>query len=135
MIYFTFHCKSVRNNPKVTTAAETARRKVTADIKDYARTEDSTYLTYPEWYIVWSYQEKADFQQKHLPSGFPYFAAIQQYWSGYCCVYGLTRGRYPFNFGDHVMLAVIGTSFSMEYLVKGAYEKSIGKLTEWLSRN
>jgi hypothetical protein len=135
MIYFMVHCKATRTDPKVLSQASAARKKASGDLRDYPRTEESTYLTYPEWYIVWSYQEKADFQEKHLPSGFPYFAAIQQYWSGYCCVYGVTRSRYPFNFGDHVMLAVIGTSFSMEYLVKAAYEKSIGKLTEWLSRN
>jgi hypothetical protein len=133
MIYFAVTCKSEQTLPQV--AAQTAedRKKVTAGIKDYERPEQDTYLTYPEWYIVWSYQEKADFQEKHLPSGFPYFTAIKQYWSGYCCVYGLTRGRYPFNLGDHVMLAVIGSSFSGEYAVKGAYENTVGRLTEWLS--
>src|SRR5262249_59737160 len=45
----------------------------------------------------------------------------------------VTRGRYPFNFGDHVMLAVIGSSFSVEYVIRGVYEKSVGRLTEWLS--
>ena len=135
MIYFSFHCKATRKDPKQLSQAAAARKKVTADLRDYARTEESTYLTYPEWYIVWSYQEKADFQEKHLPSGFPYFASIQQYWSGYCCAYAVTRSRYPFNFGDHLMLAVIGASFSGEYAVKGAYEKTVGKLTEWLSGN
>ena len=135
MIYFALHCKAAGGELKSISAAAAERRKVTAGIKDYARTEESTYLTYPEWYIVWSYQEKADYQEKHLPSGFPYFAAIRQYWSGYCCVYALTRGGYPFNFGDHVMLAVIGTSFSGEYALKGVYEKTVGRLTEWVSGN
>ncbi len=31
------------------------------------------------------------------------------------------------------MLAVIGSSFSFEYAIKGAYEKTMGRLTEWLS--
>ena len=78
------------------------RKSATADIKDYSRPEDDTYLSYPEWYIVWSYQEKADFQQSHLPSGFPYFGAVRQYWSGYCCISRLTRGKYPFNAGEQV---------------------------------
>lgn len=133
MIYFAVRCKGTRTEYKVLSTAAPGRKTVTAPIKDYARPEESTYLTYPEWYIVWSYQEKADFQERHLPSGFPYFAAITQYWRGYCCVYSLTRTRYPFNFGDHVMLAVIGSSFSGEYALKGVYEKTIGKLTEWLS--
>ncbi len=126
-------CASVQKQLKPLSEPATQSRTVAAEIKDYARPEEDTYLTYPEWYIVWSYQEKADFQERHLPSGFTYFGAIQQYWSGYCCVYGLTRGRYPFNFGDHVMLAVIGTSFSLEYAIKGLYEKTVGNLSERLS--
>ena len=34
-----------------------------------------------------------------------------------------------------MMLGVIGTSFTVEYLVKGIYEKTIGRLAEWLSSN
>ncbi|MGC2720804.1 MAG: hypothetical protein WA209_14565 [Candidatus Acidiferrales bacterium] len=104
-----------------------------AKIKDYVRPEDDAYLGYPEWYIVWSYQEKADYQQSHLPSGFPYFGAVRQYWSSYCCISRLIHGKYPFNGGEQVMLVVIGTSFSAEYILKGAYETTIGRFTEWLS--
>jgi len=102
-------------------------------IKDYVRPEDDAYLGYPEWYIVWSYQEKADYQQNQVPSGFPYFGAVRQYWSSYCCISRLIHGKYPFNGGEQVMLVVIGTSFSAEYILKGAYEKTIGRLSEWTS--
>ena len=85
------------------------------------------------WFFVLSYTEKADFQQNHLPSGFPYFKSIQQYWSSYCCVHGLTHGKYPFDFGEHEMLVVIGSSFSVEYLIRAAYENTMGRFTEWLS--
>lgn len=111
------------------------RKTATAGIKDYYRPEDDTFLSYPEWYIVWSYQEKADFQQNRMPSGFPYFGAVRQYWSSYCCISRLTGGKYPFNGGEQVMLVVIGTSFSAEYILKGAYEKTVGRLTEWSSGN
>jgi hypothetical protein len=130
---FAARCASVHTQLKPLSKPARQSPTVAEKIRDYARPEENTYLTYPEWYIVWSYQEKADFQEKHLPSQFPYFGAIQQCWGGYCCVYGMTRGRYPFNFGDHVMLAVIGTSFSLEYAIKGFYEKTVGKLSEWLS--
>lgn len=109
------------------------RKAPTAGIKDYSRPDDDTYLSYPEWYIVWSYQEKADFQEKRLPSGFPYFSEVRQYWSSYCCISRLTHGRYAFNGGEQFMLVVIGTSFSAEYILKGAYEKTIGRLSEWTS--
>jgi hypothetical protein len=109
------------------------RKSATADIKDYFRPEDDTYLSYPEWYIVWSYEEKADFQKQHLPSGFPYFGAVRQYWNSYCCITRLTRGKYRFNGGEQLMLVVIGTSFSVEYILKGIYENTIGRLSEWSS--
>lgn len=124
-IVFAVHCSTIRGRFQPSTPTTTG-------IPGYSRPEDDTFLTYAEWYIVWSYLEKAAWQQQHLPSGFPYFRAIRQYWSGYCCSYGVVRGRYPFNFGDHLMLVVIGTSFSVEYGLKGAYENTIGRLTEWV---
>lgn len=130
---FVKRCATVPRQPKVPSEASQQRMKVTDGIKDYARAEDSTYLGYPEWFIVWSYTEKADFQQQHPPSGFAYLKSIRQYWSGYCCVYGLTSGKYPFDFGEHAMLAVIGTSFSVEYLIRSAYENTVGRFAEWTS--
>lgn len=109
------------------------RKAATAGINGYSRPEDDTYLSYPEWYIVWSYQEKADYQEKNLPSGFPFFQSMRQYWNSYCCISHLTKGKYGFNVGEQLMLAVIGTSFSAEYILKGLYEKTIGRLTEWTS--
>src|SRR5690242_10106674 len=53
-------------------------------IPGYSRPEDDAFLEWAEWYIVWSYQEKANWQRTQLPSGFSYFGAIGQYWSGYC---------------------------------------------------
>jgi hypothetical protein len=123
---FAIHCSTVRGNFHPSVPTQTGH-----GIANYARPEDDTFLTYAEWYIVWSYQEKAAWQQAHLPSSFPYFQAIGQYWSGYCCSYGVVRGRYPFNFGDHLMLVVIGTSFTVEYALKGAYEDTLGRLSEW----
>ena len=109
------------------------RKAAVSGIIGYARPEDDTFLSYPEWYIVWSYQEKADFQQHHLPSAFPYFRAVRQYWSSYCCISRLMSGKYSFNWGEQVMLVVIGSSFSAEYILKGGYEDTIGRLSEWSS--
>ena len=126
-IIFAVHCSTVRGHFEPSPATTQGK-----GIAGYVRPEDDTFLTYAEWYIVWSYREKAAYQQTHLPSGFPYFGAIGQYWSGYCCSYGVVHGRYPFNFGDHLMLVVIGTSFTLEYTLKGAYENSVGRLSEWI---
>jgi hypothetical protein len=94
--------------------------------------EDS-YFSYPEWYIVWSYEERAQYLPKNLPSGFPYFASIAQYWRSYCFICGLTQSRHQFNFGDHLSSMVLGGSFALEYSIRGAYEQTIGRLSEWTS--
>lgn len=107
--------------------------KVKESLKDYSRSEEQTYLTLPEWYIVYSADEYASFLKKNPPSQFPYFSAVGQYWGSYCHVYGITRAEYPFNYGYHVVLFVIGTSFSVENAVKGIYENTLGRITELLS--
>src|SRR5271163_4496838 len=98
-IAFAVHCNKPLGNFQPSVPMQTGK-----GIEGYARPEDDTFLTYSEWYIVWSYQEKAEWQQSKLPSGFYYFGAIGQYWSGYCLSCEVVRGRYPFNFGDHLML-------------------------------
>lgn len=99
----------------------------------YRRDEDNTYLTFPEWYIVYSAEEYAATLKGGRPSRFPYVAASGQYWCAYARAYGLTKGRYAFNGGYHLTLGVIGASFTVEELIKGAYENSVGRVFEWLS--
>lgn len=96
----------------------------------YPRLEDQTYLTLPEWYIVYSAEEYGAFIAQRQPSRFPYFDAIVQYWDTYYRVCAVTRDQYPVNGGYHLMLGVIGSSFTAEYIVKGLYENSIGMLIE-----
>jgi hypothetical protein len=97
------------------------------------RPEEQTFLTLPEWYIVYSADEYAAFLANNRPSGFPYFRAVGQYWQAYYDVCTVTRDRYPFNSGTQLMLAVIGTSFTAENMFKGIYENTIGRVSEWSS--
>jgi FAD/FMN-containing dehydrogenase len=99
----------------------------------YLRDESQTYLTLPEWFLVFSPDEYAHYLQTHEPSGYPYFGAVGQFWRHYADVIHLTRGAYSFNWGYHLMVFVIGTSFSVENLLKGVYERTIGKVAEWSS--
>jgi hypothetical protein len=104
-----------------------------ADICANKRPLEDSYFSYPEWYIVWSYEERAQYLPKNLPSGFPYFASIGQYWHSYCFICGLTQSRHQFNFGDHLSSFVLGGSFALEYAIRGAYEQTIGRVSEWTS--
>jgi hypothetical protein len=134
ILSFRAHCAPIRLLFSPTTSAVHNPAQA-AGLANYGRPEVDTFYTYPEWYIVWSYQSKADFQQGHLPSGYSYFGDIAQFWQAYCRMYSATRAAYPSPIGDHIMLAVIGSSFSVEYALKGLYEKTIGALSEWTSRH
>jgi len=104
-----------------------------AGVEGYARPGASTFLTLPEWYIVYSTEEYAAAIEGGAPSQFPYVGAIRQFWRYYRRVCAVTRNQYPFDTGVHLMLGVIGMSFSAENAVKGVYEKTLGRVTEWIA--
>src|SRR6266478_4058013 len=118
--------------PPGVTVSTGANQAGSLDSKGKRPIEDS-YFSYPEWYIVWSYEERAQYLAKNLPSGFPYFASIGHYWRSYCFICGLTQSRHQFNFGDHLSSFVLGGSLALEYAIRGAYEQSVGRLSEWTS--
>jgi hypothetical protein len=94
------------------------------------RNAEQTFLTYPEWFLVHSPNEMAAFFRQNLPGNFPYFSHIGQFWSSYGVVYERTRDEFPFNGEYHTVLTVIGISTTVEYGIKGAYEYTIGRLSE-----
>lgn len=91
-----------------------------------------TYLVFPEWFIVYATDDLAKICKATYPSNFPYFLSIFQFWYAYIKVSMLTR-KMTFNFQYHIMLIIIGISFSMEMLIKGLYEKTIGRISWFLS--
>ena len=121
------HCFNVRSQ---TVERSADLRRVAADVKGYFRNESGTYLTLPEWYIVYSADEYASFVKSRAPSRFPYFSAADQYWRYYEQACRATKRVYPFDLGNHLMLGVIGMSFWAENVAKGLYENTIGVLTE-----
>jgi hypothetical protein len=98
--------------------------------QEHRRGPEQTFLTVPEWFLVHSPAEYAEFIKSQPPSEFPYFGHIGQFWQTYGAVYDATKSDYPFNAGYHVMVMVIGTSTTVEYGLKAAYETLIGRLTE-----
>jgi hypothetical protein len=110
-----------------------ASQEQSAAAPSYARREDQTYLTLPEWYVVFSADEYANYLAQHPPSGFPYVQATLQFWQAFDEVCAITRDRYPLNRNYSLMLMVVGTSFTAENIFKGIYENTIGRVSEWTS--
>lgn len=102
-------------------------------VKDYARAEEQTFLTLPEWFIVFSADEYAKSLEKQAPSKFPYFKNIGQFWSAYGTVSRKAKAEYPYNFRYNLMNWVIGASFTVEMFFAGIYENTFGILTELIS--
>lgn len=96
----------------------------------WRRAPDQTFLTLPEWTVVYSADETGAFLADHRPSAFPWFAAVGQFWSNYRAVWAVCRDRYDFNTGYHAMIAVVGASYTVEYVTKGLYENTLGRLFE-----
>jgi len=102
------------------------------DIAGYARTEESTFLTYPEWAIVYAARDYAAFTGGNFPSRFPFLAYAGRFWQDYALMIRASAA-YPFNVQNHLMLLVIGTSDTIELAVQALYENTAGRLTEALA--
>jgi hypothetical protein len=98
---------------------------------EHIRTAEQTFLTYPEWFLVFSPAEYAAYLKTERPSGFPFWGHIGQFWSSYKAVFDATQaGGYAFNGGYHLMVMVIGISTTVEYGIKSIYENLIGRVAE-----
>ena len=96
---------------------------------EHLRPADQTFLTYPEWFLVHSPAEQANYARTHTTTTFPYMGHIRQLWRSYSIMYDQIKGSFPFNTGYHIMIWVISVSTTVEYGMKGLYETIIGRLT------
>ena len=124
ILYIEFGCGG-------TTAKGPAYRPLIRDA-EWRREEARTWLTYPEWHIVYSADSFGRFLEKNRPSGYSYLRDIKGFWSGYCAVNRASAASGGADAGTRMMLYTIGLSFSAELLVKGLYENTVGRLFEWI---
>ncbi len=106
---------------------------VASTTAQYYRAFDNAYLSLPEWYIVYNADEYATVLHDSLPSRFPYFASNDEYWREHGLVLGKTASSSHDNSDYRTVLNVIGWSFTAENTIKGVYENTIGRLSEWVA--
>jgi len=98
-----------------------------------ARPEARTWLTYPEWHIVYSAESLGrHLRQKRPPSAYPYLADVGAFWSSTCAVSHAAGGASGAGEAK-VMIYTIGLSFAAEMVVKSAWENTVGRLFEAVS--
>lgn len=117
-----------------TTAREsgTLTRTPLVDDRGYARRESDSYLSFPEWHIVYAYEDLAGVLRRGDPSDFAYGRQIVAFWTSLCRLTRVVTARGSVGMDTKVMLYTIGWSFTVELAIKGAYEKTVGRLFEWL---
>jgi hypothetical protein len=89
-----------------------------------------TYLSYPEWHLVYCPEEQASYFKRRTSSTFPFMEQSDQIWEGYKIMNDQVKDSYKVDFSYHLMIWVIGISSSLEYSIKAWYETVIGRVTD-----
>jgi len=98
----------------------------------YQRREANTYLTYPEWHIVYAYDGLAAAVQASDEHAFDYAASVTRFWSSTCALMRVADAHGGADWDTRSMIHTIGVSFALEMAVKAAYEETVGRATAWL---
>jgi len=119
--------------PSAALAAPTEARALLAiDQQGYRRKQDNTYFTFPEWYIVYSFEDFGRFLDRSSESQFNYLGHILGFWQSFCTINRAVPESGESRFEVKTMIYVIGVSYSTEYAIKGSYENTVGRLFEWI---
>lgn len=118
----------------VSALSEKERELVGKEFAVYnSRGVEQTYLTLPEWYMVYSYNEFGDFLQENgKQTDFPFIKSIKNFWSYYSISLAESRNE-KFNWNYNFVSLVIGVNFTVEYLIKSVYENTVGNVTQFIS--
>src|ERR1043166_2561023 len=105
----------------VVTAASTAAPATALpaiDEKGYRRKLDNTFFTFPEWYIVYSFEDFGRFLDKSSESHFNYLGHIFGFWRSFCTINRAVPPAAESRTEVKTMIHVIGVSYSVEYAIK-----------------
>lgn len=92
------------------------------------RPEARTLLTYPEWHIVHAYEDYAAVIHTGDPADFGYLQSIGGFWSSLCALSQVAGDHGGIDGPTKQMVYTIGVSFSAEFLLKAAYEETLGRV-------
>jgi hypothetical protein len=95
---------------------------------EFQRQEANTYLTYPEWHIVYAYEGLAKVLETGDEHQFGYINSVTGFWSSFCNLNRLAQGHGGADFNTRATIYVIGSSFMLEMGLKALYEETVGRL-------
>ncbi len=98
----------------------------------FQRREANTYLTYPEWHIVYAYDGLAETLKTGDEHAFDYLESVDGFWRATCSLMKTADSHGGADFNIRSMIYTIGVSFTAEMALKALYEETIGRATAWL---
>ena len=102
------------------------------DEPGYRRKLNNTFFTFPEWYIVYSFEDFGRFLDRSGESQFNYLGHVFGFWHSFCTINRAVPATAESLAEVKTMIYVIGISYSTEYAIKGLYENTIGRIFEWI---
>jgi hypothetical protein len=121
-----------RPSSAAATASAPAVTLPAIDEAGYRRKLNNTFFTFPEWYIVYSFEDFGRFLDRSSESHFGYLSHIFGFWRSFCTINRAVPATGESLTEVKTMIYVIGISYSVEYAVKGFYESIIGRAFEWI---
>lgn len=94
----------------------------------FTRGEANSYLTYPEWHIVYAYEGLANTLKTDDEYAFDYTTSVVGFWRSYCALNKKANQHGGGEFGTRLVIYTIGASFTLEMAVKAIYEETIGRV-------
>ena len=92
------------------------------------RPESRTLLTYPEWHMVHAYADYAAVIINGDPHEFNFLPSIGGFWGSLCDLSRTSAAHGGFPWETKQMVYTIGISFTAEFLLKAAYEDTLGRI-------
>jgi len=92
------------------------------------RVEANSYLTYPEWHIVYAYEELAKVLETGDEHAFGYMQSISAFWKSFCALNQVAGSHGGADFQTRATIHTIGVSFTLEMGAKALYEETLGRL-------
>lgn len=94
----------------------------------FLRAEANSYLTYPEWHIVYAYEGLANVLKSGDEHEFGYTRSVLGFWSSFCALNREADRHGGADVATRRTIHVIGVSFTLEMGMKALYEETLGRL-------
>ena len=91
-----------------------------------------TVMTYPEWHIVYAYEDYAEVIRAGDPHDYRFLPEIGRFWRSACAMSRASAALGGADWTARQTIHVIGVSFTAEMLLKALYEETLGRAATWV---